>query len=146
MPILWPVLVICGLILPADFSTATMLLIVCFTMIFIGGAKIKHLVSIVGTAVVGFLFLILLNMAFPGLLPRVDTWEKRMMSYGSGDKQENYQAEMAKRAVANGFLFGKGPGRGHVKMIYILLNQTSFMLPLLKNLIYFCGMVYFFYI
>jgi cell division protein FtsW len=115
LPILWPVLVICGLILPADFSTAAMLLIVCFTMIFIGGAKIKHLVSIVGTAVVGFLFLILLNMAFPGLLPRVDTWEKRMMSYGSGDKQENYQAEMAKRAVANGFLFGKGPGRGHVK-------------------------------
>ena len=115
LPILWPVLVICGLILPADFSTAAMLLIVCFTMIFIGGAKIKHLVSIVGTAIVGFLFLILLNMAFPGLLPSVDTWEKRMMSYGSGDKQENYQAEMAKRAVANGFLFGKGPGRGHVK-------------------------------
>ena len=115
LPILWPVLVICGLILPADFSTAAMLLIVCFTMIFIGGAKIKHLVSILGTAVVGFLFLILLNMAFPGLLPRVDTWEKRIMSYGSGDKQENYQAEMAKRAVANGFLFGKGPGRGHVK-------------------------------
>ena len=115
LPILWPVLVICGLILPADFSTAALLLIVCFTMIFIGGAKIKHLVSIVGTAVVGFLFLILLNMAFPGLLPRVDTWEKRIMSYGSGDKQENYQAEMAKRAVANGFLFGKGPGRGHVK-------------------------------
>ena len=28
---------------------------------------------------------------------------------------ENYQAEMAKRAVANGFLFGKGPGKGHVK-------------------------------
>ena len=115
LPILWPVLLICGLILPADFSTAAMLLIVSFTMIFIGGAKIKHLVSIVGTAVVGFLFLIILNMAFPGLLPRVDTWEKRMMSYGSGDKQENYQAEMAKRAVANGFLFGKGPGRGHVK-------------------------------
>jgi len=115
MPILWPVLVICGLILPADFSTAAMLLIVCFTMMFIGGAKITHLASIIGTAIVGFLFLILLNMAFPGFLPRVDTWEKRMMSYGSGDKQENYQAEMAKRAVANGFLFGKGPGKGHVK-------------------------------
>lgn len=115
LPILWPVLVICGLILPADFSTAAMLLIVCFTMIFVGGAKIKHLASITGTALVGFLFLILINMAFPGFLPRVDTWEKRMISYGSGDKQENYQAEMAKRAVANGFLFGKGPGNGNVK-------------------------------
>ena len=70
LPILWPVLVICGLILPADFSTAAMLLIVCFTMIFVGGAKIKHLASITGTAIVGFLFLVLLNMAFPGFLPR----------------------------------------------------------------------------
>ena len=115
VPILWPVIIICGLILPADFSTAAILLIVCFTMMFVGGAKIKHLVSIIGAAFMGFLFLILINMAFPGILPRVDTWEKRMMSYGSGNKQENYQAEMAKRAVANGFLFGKGPGKGHVK-------------------------------
>ena len=115
IPILWPVILICGLILPADFSTAAILLIVCFTMIFVGGAKIKHLGSIVGAALIGFMFLILINMAFPGFLPRVDTWEKRILSYGSGNKQENYQAEMAKRAVANGFLFGKGPGKGHVK-------------------------------
>ena len=115
VPILWPVILICGLILPADFSTAAILLIVCFTMMFVGGAKIKHLGSIIGAALIGFMFLILINMAFPGFLPRVDTWEKRILSYGSGNKQENYQAEMAKRAVANGFLFGKGPGKGHVK-------------------------------
>ena len=115
IPILWPVALICGLILPADFSTAAMLFTVCFTMMFIGGARIKHLGSIIGTAFLGFAFLILVNMAVPGFLPRVDTLEKRIMSFGSGEKQENYQAEMAKRAVANGFLFGKGPGKGHVK-------------------------------
>jgi cell division protein FtsW len=115
IPILWPVALICGLILPADFSTAAMLFTVCFAMMFIGGARIKHLGSIIGTAFLGFTFLILVNMAVPGFLPRVDTWEKRIMSFGSGEKQENYQAEMAKRAVANGFLFGKGPGKGHVK-------------------------------
>ena len=115
IPILWPVALICGLILPADFSTAAMLFTVCFTMMFVGGARIKHLGSIIGTAFLGFAFLILVNMAVPGFLPRVETWEKRIMSFGSGEKQENYQAEMAKRAVANGFLFGKGPGKGHVK-------------------------------
>ena len=68
-------------------------------------------------------------MALPGFLPRVDTWEKRMMSYGSGNKQENYQAEMAKRAVANGFLFGKGPGKGHVKNdLYLGLDDQQGML------------------
>ncbi len=115
VPILWPIAVICVLILPADFSTAALLFIVCFVMLFVGGAKLKHLGSIIGSAIVGFLFLVLLNLAFPGFLPRVDTWQKRMLSFESGSRQENYQAEMAKRAVANGFLFGKGPGKGHVK-------------------------------
>jgi len=115
VPILWPIAVICVLILPADFSTAALLFIVCFVMLFVGGAKLKHLGSIVGSAILGFLFLLLLNLAFPGFLPRVDTWQKRMLSFESGSRQENYQAEMAKRAVANGFLFGKGPGKGHVK-------------------------------
>ena len=115
VPILWPIAVICVLILPADFSTAALLFIVCFVMLFVGGAKLKHLGAIVGSAVAGFLFLILLNLAFPGFLPRVDTWQKRILSYESGSRQENYQAEMAKRAVANGFLIGKGPGKGHVK-------------------------------
>lgn len=115
VPILWPIAVICVLILPADFSTAALLFIVCFVMLFVGGAKLKHLGSIVGFAIIGFLFLVLLNLVFPGFLPRVDTWQKRMLSFESGSRQENYQAEMAKRAVANGFLFGKGPGKGHVK-------------------------------
>jgi cell division protein FtsW len=114
-PILWPIGVICALILPADFSTAAMLFLVCFIMLFVGGAKLKHLGSIIGSGLVVFLFLILINLAFPGLLPRVDTWKSRIISFESGDKKENYQAEMAKRAVANGFLFGKGPGKGNIK-------------------------------
>ena len=115
VPILWPIGLICALILPADFSTAAMLFLVCFIMLFIGGAKLKHLGAIIGFGLGFFTLLILINLAFPGLLPRVDTWEKRLLSFESGNKKENYQAEMAKRAVANGFLFGKGPGKGHIK-------------------------------
>jgi len=115
LPVLWPIGIICGLILPADFSTAALLFIVCFTMLFIGRARISHLLSIIGGAFFVLLFMILLNLAFPGLLPRVDTWQKRLTSYESGIRSENYQAEIAKRAVATGFLFGKGPGKGNVK-------------------------------
>ena len=115
VPILWPTGLICALILPADFSTAAMLFLVCFIMLFIGGAKLKHLGAIICSGLGFFALLILINLAFPGLLPRVDTWEKRLLSFESGNKKENYQAEMAKRAVANGFLFGKGPGKGHIK-------------------------------
>ena len=64
-PILWPIVIICGLILPADFSTAAMLFIVCFIMLFVGGAKLKHLSAMIGVSIAGFAILILLNLAFP---------------------------------------------------------------------------------
>ena len=61
-PILWPIVIICGLILPADFSTAAMLFIVCFIMLFVGGAKLKHLSAMIGVSIAGFSILILLNL------------------------------------------------------------------------------------
>jgi cell division protein FtsW len=114
-PVLWPVFLVCGLIFPADFSTAALLFVVCFILIFVAGAKIKHLFSIIGGVIGVVLLLITINMIVPGLLPRVDTWASRIENYNSGDPQENYQAEMAKRAVATGYLQGKGPGNGIVK-------------------------------
>ena len=115
VPVLWPVFLVCGLIFPADFSTAALLFVVCFILIFVAGAKIKHLFSIIGGVIGVVLILITINMIVPGLLPRVDTWTSRIENYNSGDPQENYQAEMAKRAVATGYLQGKGPGNGIVK-------------------------------
>ena len=115
LPVLWPVLLICGLILPADFSTAILLFIVCFVLIFVAGAKLAHLFFIICGAITVLAFLVLINQAFSGFLPRIDTWQKRISSYESGSVQDNFQAEMAKRAVATGFLQGKGPGNGNVK-------------------------------
>ncbi len=115
IPIVWPVILICILIVPADFSTAALLFVVCFILIFVAGAKLKHLLSIVGGAIVLFGFALLINLAVPGFLPRVDTWTKRLTSYESGNEGENYQAQIAKRAVATGFLQGKGPGKGNIK-------------------------------
>ena len=115
IPIVWPVILICILIVPADFSTAALLFVVCFILIFVAGAKLAHLLSIVGGALVLFAFALLINLAVPGFLPRVDTWSKRLTSYESGNEGENYQAQMAKRAVATGFLQGKGPGKGNIK-------------------------------
>lgn len=76
LPILIPIAAICGLILPANFSTAFMLAAVCFTMLFVGGALIKHLLAVVGGAIGVFALLILLSNVIPGFLPRAKTWEK----------------------------------------------------------------------
>lgn len=123
IPLILPIALICILILPADFSTAFMLGTACFVLLFVGGVKIKHLMMVVGAAVVLFAMLILVNKA-TGILPRAATWEKRVVSFlgivdendaNAEDKLDNYQAQQAKAAVVNGQLFGKGPGRGNVK-------------------------------
>ena len=121
LPILIPIGVICLLILPADFSTAAMLFAVCFILLFVGGVAIKHLLGIIGSAVGLFGIMILLNMASPGLLPRVDTWTSRVFAFTEGANdpktanKENYQSNQAKICIANGALIGTGPGKGTVK-------------------------------
>jgi len=115
VPILIPIGGICLLILPADFSTAAMLLTVCFALLFVGGVAIKHLLAVLGGAIGLLLLLIALNHDAPGLLPRVNTWEQRILGYSSGSADENYQAQRAKIAVANGGVWGNGPGNGTIK-------------------------------
>lgn len=123
LPIIIPIALICMLILPADFSTAFMLGAVCFAMLFVGGVALKHMGLVIGVAVGLFMFLILVDTASPGLLPRVETWKVRMISFlhlGEGDltsenKEDNYQADQAVRSVVNGGLFGTGVGRGKIK-------------------------------
>lgn len=123
LPLVIPIAGICMLILPADFSTAFMLGAASFILLFVGGVKIKHLLAVVGGAVVLFMMLIMINKA-TGILPRAATWETRIVSFlGWGDaesenqedKIDNYQANQAKAAVVNGGLFGTKPGRGNVK-------------------------------
>ena len=115
VPILIPIGGICLLILPADFSTAAMLLTVCFALLFVGGVAIKHLLAVLGGAIGLLMLLIALNHVVPGLLPRVNTWEQRILGYSSGSADENYQAQRAKIAVANGGIWGNGPGNGTIK-------------------------------
>lgn len=107
-----PVGVICGLILPANFSTAAVLFTVCLIIMFIGEVPLKHMAMIVGAAVGVFILLMLLAKTTPGLLPRADTWVSRIESFGVEDHDANYQVEHAKIAIASGGFLPNGPGSG----------------------------------
>ena len=119
-----PIGIICILILPANFSTAAMLGCVCFVMLFLGRVPLKILSVIAGG---GLCFLLLFGTWVwnaPGTIPggRGFTWKARIeryMSLQSPDndqvdrgkvKEENFQADMAKIAVAHGQIIGVGPG------------------------------------
>ncbi len=105
-----PVLLICALILPANFSTAAILGVTSFLLMFIGRVKVKYLA---GIAIVGLMAIALL---FAGAklsgkdLWRIGTWENRIESFVSGDVEDNYQVEQSKIAIATGGILGKGPG------------------------------------
>lgn len=112
MKLMVPVGVICGLILPANFSTAAVLFTVCFIVMFVGEVPLRHMVLIAGAAIIAFALLLLVAKSFPGLLPRLDTWVTRFESFGTNDSEANYQVEHAKIAIASGGLLPNGPGSG----------------------------------
>ena len=122
LPIMIPVGLICGLILPANFSTSAMLFVDCLVLMFVGSVPLKHIGLIMASAIAAFGLLLLLSLAAPKLLPRAKTWTSRLMTWtGDVDKSQladkNYQSNLAKSAIDRGGFFGKGPGKGTTKHI-----------------------------
>jgi cell division protein FtsW len=108
LPIMIPVIIICGLILPANFSTAAMLFTTSLVLLFVGRVNLKYIITIVA---VGGLFVSSIYMSakyFPKetseVFPRAVTWVNRV------DDTNSFQADQAKIAIATGGIFGKGPG------------------------------------
>jgi cell division protein FtsW len=111
LPLIIPVLIICGLILPANLSTAAVLFVCSMVMLFVGGVNFKYILSLAGIGIVclSVFVLVVMNSSNTG---RVGTWKKRIESFsGAGDAKSNYQPELAKIAIATGGVVGKGPGK-----------------------------------
>ncbi|HEX8517796.1 MAG TPA: FtsW/RodA/SpoVE family cell cycle protein [Bacteroidia bacterium] len=110
LPILLPVVGICALIFPANFSTAALLFINCLVLMFVGRMNAKHLWLLIGSGMVFVALLLSLIWNFPNAIPRGPTWRARIENFASGDSESNFQAEQAKIAIATGGVMGKGPG------------------------------------
>jgi len=110
VPIMIPVLLVCGLILPANFSTAAMLFVTCLVLMFIGRINLAYIISLVSIGVVGLAIFIAIVLN-SNVDSRVGTWKARIENFADGGSQLNYQAEQSKIAIATGGVVGKGPGR-----------------------------------
>ena len=115
LPLIFPILLVVGLILPANFSTAALIFGVSFLLLFIGGYAIKNLFILAGSGLVALAIFVALVYAFPNMSNRVATWKTRIESFSSGDSAENYQVTKAKMAIAEGQYLGKGPGKSALK-------------------------------
>ena len=112
-PILVPVLVYCGLILPADFSTAAMLGLICFVLMYLGGVPVRHLLKIMGLGLAALVLVYALGKAAPDLMPRFDTWTQRIDNFFNPEEKGNFQVNLAQYAIHDGGLLPAGPGSGN---------------------------------
>ncbi|MGH2643167.1 MAG: FtsW/RodA/SpoVE family cell cycle protein, partial [Chitinophagaceae bacterium] len=112
LPIMIPVCIICFLIMPANMSTALLLGASCMLLCFIGRVSMKHLMALVLAGVVGIALIIGIVFATGIGGGRVATWKHRIEHFKHHDDKlyEPYQVQQAKIAIANGSIFGRGPG------------------------------------
>ncbi|MFI5133942.1 MAG: FtsW/RodA/SpoVE family cell cycle protein [Chitinophagales bacterium] len=129
LPLMIPVAITCILIAPANLSTAMLLGASCLMLLFIGRAKMKHIVITIGLALLPLLFLVMaavirhksgsdeitaVKKNSTGIFGRVNTWVGRVENFIYGGKEADnddvYQVNQAKIAIAKGGVLGVGPG------------------------------------
>ena len=118
-PLIFPVLIVCGLILKDNFSTSFLLFAISLTLLFIGKVPLsKIFLTLAGIVMVGILA-VGLHKAVPelNLFPRMETWENRIFNKldNDNDVKSNAQAMNARYAIHNGQIFGQGVGDGELK-------------------------------
>ena len=113
LSLIFPILLVCGLILPSDLSTAAMLFAICCVMMFVGRINAKYIYGLLIIALFLFAIMIFAGMLMPDVI-RVDTWIARINDFVT-NTEGVHQVREAKIAISNGKLFGVGPGNSFQK-------------------------------
>jgi len=129
--ILWGLIPTCILIAYANFSTAILLGVVCYIMMFLGRISAKRLFKLFASTIITGLILGLLICSLPDDIvkkwPRALTVKQRIIEFVHPSAKQtaenasdastfvitdaNLQSANAKMAIARGGIFGKGPGQ-----------------------------------
>jgi len=129
LPIVFPVLLICALIFPANLSNALLTGATSLLLMFIGRVSFKHILLTIIVALIPIGFIVTVAMlTYDGKVKediskpiaaekiksvgRFGTWIKRVQDFMYADELEiPYQVQQAKIAISNGgLLVGLGPG------------------------------------
>lgn len=130
LPVIIPVFIICGLIMPANLSNALLTGATSLLLLFIGRVSFKHILLTIGIAMIPIVIIISVAIAThksnEGTIDsgkpvvaeslkkwgRFGTWVNRVQDFMyAKDNEVPYQVQQAKIAIANGGIFvGLGPG------------------------------------
>ncbi|SFS81500.1 putative lipid II flippase FtsW [Marininema halotolerans] len=114
------------------FSSIVILLISCMTIIFVAGARVKHLLLLAST---GIPFLIYIMLLQPYRIKRwaavYDPWKN--------PSSDGHQIIQSLFAIGPGGLFGKGLGNSIQKLAYLPMAQTDFIFSIIAEELGFLG-------
>ncbi len=126
LPLWLPTALVVLLILPENFSTAAIISFLVLVLCFLGGYPLKYLFSMMGVGLVLAGMFLFVLFKTPDVLPqRAGTWKSRIETFWSpekADKDDLHQLTLAKIAVAEGGLVGKGAGKSVIKN---MLSQST---------------------
>ena len=117
--VLAPLVVICALILPNNFSTSALIFLNGLILMYVAHVKVKYIASIIGFGLFSSLLIYGFAKTYPEssnkIMPRSSTWVSRIDSYISTEKNQeldkDYQQQQALVAIYNGGFSGVGPGK-----------------------------------
>ncbi|MBQ5513279.1 MAG: FtsW/RodA/SpoVE family cell cycle protein, partial [Bacteroidales bacterium] len=74
---IFSIVAVCGLVLPANFSTALLIGVASLGMLILGNFPRKWILGLIGLAIVGFIMFVLV-VKVTGISSRFDTWTSRI--------------------------------------------------------------------
>lgn len=129
-----PIIVLCLvlflIIIQPDFSTAAVIGIVGFVMLFVGGARLPHLLA---TSAVSIAILIPVMLMRSYRMKRVVYWIESFFDKSTNASQEvmGYQIQQSLISLGNGGFLGLGLGNSTEKNLFLPTPHTDFIFAII---------------
>ena len=130
-PIILMACILFTIIVQPDFSTAAVIGLIGLCMMFIGGARPKHIIGISITAIIVMIPVMLMRSY---RLKRVIYWLGSIFGFdggGTGTEAIGYQAQQSLISLGNGGISGLGLGNSMEKNLFLPTPHTDFIFAII---------------
>lgn len=117
-----------------DFGTAVTLSAMVFTMLFVGGTRLTHILLAMSGGICLAVMLVLRDpKKYDRILSFLDPWKH--------GQDVGYQLKQSLLAIGSGGLLGLGPGQSRAKLFYLPDAHTDFILSIFSEEMGFLGVL-----
>jgi len=129
-PIVLMAAILGTIVIQPDFSTAAVIGFIGFAMLFIGGARLPHIMA---TSVVAVVVMIPVMLMRSYRMKRVLYWLGSVFDFSGGADQDvvGYQAQQSLISLGNGGFWGLGLGNSLEKNLFLPTPHTDFIFAII---------------